>query len=417
MLLQLYMLNVIFAAMLSTSTRSSKLRDEPGSNVSFTGFCEDFALPHNRWRIYGKPAMGNPASRVYPSTGTASPPSNPLKLRVLFVPTNDRPSSIHRCVDAAHALGHDVMGCTSPKAVEWFQEVAPQYDVFVHCKTWCTWVLNGMHGINGTTQDQKVHIIDRIDSYERLAPTDSFAHASTDGEIFNSKEQMQRQCSTRACVVIPHHYNLKCAARDQPPSPPPPPPPPPPNLFARLFHGRRLRSCSECTNVTIGIVGSHDTPLVEALTSAEGVRVVFEPYTLKATSTHHLGSCGFFNEIDVAVAWKAAYVNTQILLDGKPAERLTNPVMIGVPTIGYGGYASFRELNHPNLSCTTPMCVIDLARKIKAGRLQEAAASQRDCIRKHLSAAMMSQFYGQLFGVAWHTKQTEKWRAGVRRRQ
>ena len=29
------------------------------------------------------------------------------------------------------------------------------------------------------------------------------------------------------------------------------------------------------------------------------------------------------------------------VLEGKPAERLTNPVLLDVPTIGFGGYASF----------------------------------------------------------------------------
>lgn len=88
------------------------------------------------------------------------------------------------------------------------------------------------------------------------------------------------------------------------------------------------------------------------------------------------------------------------VLEGKPAERLTNPVLLDVPTIGFGGYASFRALNHPALNCIDPDCALALARRVHRGELRGAIAAQRACVREHLAEAEVRGYYDRLFRVA-----------------
>ena len=88
------------------------------------------------------------------------------------------------------------------------------------------------------------------------------------------------------------------------------------------------------------------------------------------------------------------------VLEGKPAERLTNPVLLDVPTIGFGGYASFRALNHPALNCADPDCALALARRVHRGELRGAIAAQRACVREHLAEAEVRGYYDRLFRVA-----------------
>ena len=88
------------------------------------------------------------------------------------------------------------------------------------------------------------------------------------------------------------------------------------------------------------------------------------------------------------------------VLEGKPAERLTNPVLLDVPTIGFGDYASFRALNHPDLNCIDPDCALALARRVHRGELRGAIAAQRACVREHLAEAEVRGYYDRLFRVA-----------------
>ena len=87
------------------------------------------------------------------------------------------------------------------------------------------------------------------------------------------------------------------------------------------------------------------------------------------------------------------------MLEGKPAERLTNPILLDVPTIGFGGYASFRALNHPELNCMDPECALALARRLHRGELRSAIAAQRDCAREQLAEAEVRGYYERLFRV------------------
>ena len=219
------------------------------------------------------------------------------------------------------------------------------YDIIVHVKSICSSALAlGRH-----------HIYDGIDgesiSHRWLAPF----RDRIDGIILSSAKQReaatsQRECQSRACVAIPHHMNLPCAHRP----------------FA-------ARNAS-----VVGIIGNplKPRPAVNALRKTlramlssstefrdEPPPENYRPYTSRKP-VYNLSDpryCSYYGSIGLAIAWTEQTEHalgsnaTSTLLAKRPAERYTNPISLGVPTVGFEGFGSFAELG--GFLCSTASCV------------------------------------------------------------
>lgn len=370
------------AGRLSHGAVANSLADSDASPLP--AYCHNWTLPQRRWRVYGQPIYNDPTALLHPYARLLEQP------RVAFVPTNERPSSDHRCIDAPELTAAKVAHCESSKWDSWFASQASSFDVFVHCKFYCSKV---------GERETKVHIVDRIDSYDRIDTGPPYNNHQISAEIFNSETHMDNACSTRLCVVIPHHFNLDCVPRRRP-----------------AAHETAAGGTGPNGTIVVGLVGSVDDAIVHMLHNASDVHLLREPYNMKASgASRKSGSCAFFGQLDVAVAWHAWYANTKDILEGKPAERVTNPIMLNVPTVSYGGYASFRAVNHPALTCMDPACVLRRVRGLARRRreLLQAVAEQQACVHHQLSPTTMRRYYSELFEMAWRTKQVEQWRAGA----
>ena len=90
-------------------------------------------------------------------------------------------------------------------------------------------------------------------------------------------------------------------------------------------------------------------------------------------------------------------------------------IQLNIPTISYGGYASFRVVNHPHLTCMTSACVLKHVRGLASRQraLMDAVTEQQACVHRALSPTTLRRYYNDLFELAWRTKQVEQWRAGL----
>ena len=248
--------------------------------------CHSYSQPSLRWRINGSVTLHEPSAAEQQDEAP----------RVLFVPTQTWPSANHRCVDAAKLTKQSSLPCS-----ELNETHVRRFDVFVHCKFLCS----GLYGLlgSGTNASRRaVHILDRVDSYGHISRR--FRRLSVDGEIFNTREHMESSCGSRACVVIPHHYNLGCAPRPdcsglegnastwvpQAPS----------GSNARTIPGAHKSRCPHPSHlaagaparlprrraprVAIGLVGSVNDAIVSTLRAASDVHLLFEPFN--ATAPH-----------------------------------------------------------------------------------------------------------------------------------
>lgn len=373
-----------------------------------------------------------------------------------------------RCIDVAPWLVRGAARQGDPLSsqamrCEDFQEdptLADWFDVFVHCKRACTPLLQPSRHSSSTddfTRVGPIHLWDAIDNFrplgfeyrpgtnasrlevKRIAQLSDFELVQErggifDGEIFNTPEQMVRQCRARVCVVIPLHYNLPCSTRS--------------GVTTRM-------SNAVDANWTLGVVGGHSTDLLPELVGKWNDHIILEPRETKETPLRE--KCEWFTRrVDVAVAWSGPQKNPLLdieagrwgaelrhaldelqtphtaenflsnssgqgrvpsserersirgiltmwrwQLEGKPPERLTNPVLLGLPTICYGSYSSFSYFSPPELMCSTPSCVHTSShalRKVLAHRasdnaLQAAVEAQQACVRKHMNDDVLRGYY------------------------
>ena len=218
--------------------------------------CNNFSRPENRWFLFGK------APEHEPGQTTSILPDFARGLVVLFVGGNARSDCVtgackHRCLDPASDLqlaNARFMPCVQLTAKE-----AEKVDVFVHCKALCSTVLPRdvearltpysvgnrakKIALSKQARSRQIHLVDRVDWNHKLYDWNrnkSYGYSNpVDGEIFNTAEQMQQRCTSRVCVVIPHHFNLPCA-----------------NASSRLQNGFSTRT-RDTSKWTIGVVGSH----------------------------------------------------------------------------------------------------------------------------------------------------------------
>ena len=112
-------------------------------------------------------------------------------------------------------------------------------------------------------------------------------------------------------------------------------------------------------------------------------------------------ACRFYREIDVAVAWHPPDIDTERLMF-KPAERIINPVSLGVPTIVYKGYDSFSALSPLNFQCDNALCVHNTSMLLQTGKLLYSHKAQHECVAHHVNTRTMRQYYESFFLIAWH---------------
>jgi len=163
-------------------------------------------------------------------------------------------------------------------------------------------------------------VFDHIDATDSQLDAFHAMSGNFSGEIMGSGPHLDHLCRTPICTVIPHHYNLPCK----------------PRLDRR---GKR----------TIGLIGwNRNQPVLQQEFRAAGITTVMEPKSglslrggvTKAQREHfRAASCGFYSGLGVAISWsrpESCY---------EPNQRFTNPIYLGIPTIGYAHQVS-RSLTH-----------------------------------------------------------------------
>jgi len=222
----------------------------------------------------------------------AAAPANST-MRVAFVYGRMAYSAVHRGTLPAAALGATRFRCGKEAT---FSD--RRFDVVIHLKHVC-------HGALGLGAH---HVFDHIDAgHTQLARFHTMSRNFT-GEIMSSGPHIDHLCRTSVCTVIPHHYNLPCA----------------PQL------GRSNKTA-------VGLLGWNDMrTVVQQKFREAGIRTVLEPrsgFGFGATRARNFSaaSCAFYSELGVAIAWNTP----QNIYE--PNQRFSNPIHLGIPTIGYAG--------------------------------------------------------------------------------
>ena len=225
-------------------------------------------------------------------------------------------------------------------------------DIYVHIKHPCRHIL---------ASTAHVHIHDVIDFKGPLGPLQNNFTAT----IFASEYDMILRCKTHICSIIPHHFNLDC----------------------------KSNSTARKGDEGIGLVGtSYNDASIKTIEDRLGLTLVREIPSR---------SCIFFRSIHIAIAWKgtkklhyedALGGNTQV----KPAERYTNPIYQGIPTIGYRGYHSFSEYGKKFL-CGDLMCVRELIKKIERGQVKAAFKTLHESVTHDTGTAALIMRFLALF--------------------
>ena len=252
-------------------------------------------------------------------------------------------ASRHRGVDAARIVGGTVARCDASVA-------SIPADMFVHVKYPC----------EHARPVQAFHVFDRIDnprSYATSTAQNPMPSPWFDAEITSNEAQL-RQCGNRTCARIPHHANLNCRMR-----------------VDRTLTRRRP---------VLGLVGS-SVPVPHAL--LEQLR----NYTVIQEKEVRGAPCLFYDQIDVATAWKKAGAL-------RPGERFSNPLYFGIPTIGHSYHVSFADYKHAHpFLCTSEACALTKVQAIANGALAPAFRELCDEVRADVNSSVVARMYLALF--------------------
>lgn len=364
-------------------------------STTLPGACANYSRPQSRWLLDGRPPLAEPIIVSPVEYSAADVPWLRSRARVLFVPIRafvemGYSSVTYRCIDVPKMLGRSFQHCEDPS----LPLLAGRFDVFLHCKSVCKWMLE-----HPSTRD-KLHILDGVDAYQ-LAPP------SFRGQIFGNTADLEAHCNTLVCAVVPHHNNLRpkllaneCTLdpgtqRSRPP-------------------GRRARP--------IGIIGTQcDTKLQMDLEKVWMERVRREPY-YNATSQGLQRACHFYSSVDAVVAWKQFKWHGQSPSHApnilwKPPTRYTNTVLLGVPTIAYAGYRAYQELAPPELLCYSEECVHDTIMLLRAGKLDVQVRQQQRCVTAMFSNHEIASRYEQVFDATMNRQHAATRRNGDTKRR
>ena len=189
-------------------------------------------------------------------------------------------------------------------------------------------------------------------------------HADTyhlhDGEMMHTLDQVKALCVTKYCLRFPTPFDLQ-------------------TCNGKVDQARKYRSDYGLSDIhkLVGIVGTMGLnhkygTIVESLTRAN------IPFIKEVDGRNSISkTCAFFSQISVAIAWSPhivtpAQLNNSRPIDykmidywhlQKPAERFTNPIIFGIPTIGYSKYSSYRAYG-TELLCDSDECALDLIERI-----------------------------------------------------
>lgn len=254
----------------------------------------------------------------------------PQSPRVVFIARTESDlhhsgSFVHRGISNAEALNASTMSCAN---------VTGDFDVYIHVKFLCSHALE--------FSERRGHVLDVIDE-----PNDKHLNdARLQAVIFASDWDLRRRCSLPICVAIPHHYNLPC-----------------------------VPSTNKGTRV--GVVGT---------VFFRENRLALEK-ELSLTNETLLGEsngkpCDFFGRLRIALAWhptpEEADHSIGIRQKEKPAERFTNPIVLGIPTFGYRGYPSYAEYDPGgHFLCNNVECLREGIQKVDDGQLRSEFAALR----------------------------------------
>ena len=100
--------------------------------------------------------------------------------------------------------------------------------------------------------------------------------------------------------------------------------------------------------------------------------------------------CPFYASLSVAIAWNVGSP------DKEPAERFTNPISLGISTVGYARQASIAEYGG-EFVCASATCVHKLVDRIHAGGLRREFDAYRIRVAHDASWNMTRRRYERLF--------------------
>ena len=195
------------------------------------------------------------------------------------------------------------------------------------------------------------HVYDRIDQFNLDVRRYRFA-----AEILSDEAQYPG-CHSRVCAVIPHHVNMGCRIHENFTPPPKP---------------------------VVGVVGMGVAPIPIAIPN---VTIMYE--------RGH--PCAFFDQIDIAVAWKK---------EGRfrPAERFTNPIAFGIPTIGSDYFPSFRHyVAAAPFLCRSDACIVERIHAILNGTLLAPFDALRSEVLQDVDPRNVQRLYESVFRLAART--------------
>ena len=277
--------------------------------------------------------------------------------RVAFVYTREVSSSTYRGLLVARALNQTFLKCkdlTSGRAGQL------SFDVIVHLKLPCAHAF--AHGAH--------HVIDHIDALPDRYASFRSVIGNFSGQMFNTDIHLREQCCTRVCAVVPHHCNLPCNS----------------SLDRNGPH-------------RVGLIGwTQASLLIGHELTAGGIRAESEPKGRWHTFGYGRDTgrpaeiCRFFDRLSVAIAWNEEQ-------DGyDPGQRFTNPICLGIPTIGYARQPSFRA--HDGSSrflCDDVDCVRRLIEQIHRGSLRNEFFALSRNVREHVGWAATRRRYLSVF--------------------
>lgn len=314
-----------------------------------------------------------------------------LHSNVLFVPYYGQSSGNHRGKMTAARLGAAMIYCHTVG-------VGRRFHIVIHVKHVCARALE-----NGIGQ---YHVLDHADilwvpSGPRKHPAglknffEMYAHRFS-GQIMNSGPQVDDQCRTPVCTVIPHYFNLQCTPR--------------------LDRG---------ANRVIGLVGwesslaGWESLLLNQLNKEKrndsahiwieteprpGLTIRHSLWTYshskheeRIRNESRQRQCAFFERLRVAIAWNTQDLRSRVY---EPGQRFSNPVILGVPTIAYAAQASYNEYNvfgGAQFLCADLRCVRAKIAEIRSGLLDATFAKLRSAVLSTVSWNATQERYIRLF--------------------